>query len=175
MSSSSNLKKTLLASTCLTALTIGSAQAVVVNEATDFANNLLGATVLPSDTTQVNGTIEASTGTDSRDYFAVTGLTPGALVSVSYTANLSDFFAYTNFDTDAGINIGSGATLTVGSLGLVAFGTDINCGDVCEDVPYTVNISVRNSQTPVPLAPTAALIGVGAAAMGLRRRKPSAK
>jgi hypothetical protein len=177
MSSPINIKKTLLASSCLTALTIGSAQATVVNEATDFASTLGAATTLPSDTTQVNGAFD---GFDA-DYFAITGLTPGALVTVDFsnttTLGPTQFLAYTSLDPDSAVtplyDAEGSETLTVGSEGLVAFGQTFNCGDCA--TRYTINISVENPQVQVPVAPTAALIGVGVAAMGLRRRKHSAK
>jgi hypothetical protein len=179
MSSPFNLKKTLLASTCLTALTMGSAQATVVNEATDFANSLGAATTLPTGTTQVLGSFNFS---DSGDFFALTGLTPGALVTVSYVGDAeggpSSFNAYTSLDPDSSFtpvfDSEGSEVLTVGSAGLVAIGQSFNCGD-CFNIGYTIDISVQNPQVQVPVAPTAALIGVGVAAMGLRRRKHSAK
>jgi hypothetical protein len=177
MDSKRNFKKTLLASTCLTAISMGAAQAATVNESAygnDFSNNLFTATALPSDTTQVVGSIPSVEG-DFADFAQVTGLAPGSQVTVSLngSAGASSIQVYTGLDLDGFsttvYNSEGSETITIGSLGLLAFGLNT------EGSPASYTINLESSQTNVPLAPTVALLGVGVAAMGLRRRKHGSK
>jgi hypothetical protein len=80
-----------------------------------------------------------------------------------------------SFTTPTALTSGMAFDFTVGNSGLIAFGAFFNCGDDCGSIDYSVSLSTRQPQTPVPLAPTAALIGAGAVAMGLRRRKHGAR
>jgi hypothetical protein len=173
------LKKSLLATTCLTAISVGAAQAAIVNESSiaggDFSNNLAGANILPSNTTQINGGIPSNAG-DFADYFAVGGFTPGARVFVdlaSSTGNTQTFFVYTSLDIDSPsttIYDGEGATVTVGAAGLLAFGANT------EGSQGTYSIVIEGPPATVPVPASAALVGIGAAAAaGLRRRKHGMK
>jgi hypothetical protein len=170
------LKKTLLATSCLTAISIGAAQAAIINESSmpgqDFSNNLSTATSIPLSTTRVNGSIPSADG-DNADYFVINGFAPGTEVFVDLegTGSTREFFVYTSINADsfssATIYNGEGATVTVGALGLLAFGYNTE-GD---SGTYSISIDAPPAAS-VPVPTSAALLGIGAAAAaGLRRRK----
>jgi hypothetical protein len=171
------LKKSLLATSCLTAISVGGAQAAIVNESSvangDFGNTRQLANILPSNTTQINGGIPSNAG-DFADYFAVSGLTPGTQVTVrlgAATGATQSFLVYTTGDYDSGsTNISSvaPATFTVSQFGSIAFGANT------EGSPGTYSIFIDTPQANVPVAPSIALLGIGAAA-GIRRRKHGVK
>jgi hypothetical protein len=172
------LKKSLLATTCLTAISIGAAQAAIINESSvsggDFSNSLSGANILPTNTTQINGMIPSNDG-DYADYFAVGGFAPGTQIFVDLdgTGNTQTFFVYTSLDPDSPstpIYDGEGATVTVGASGLLAFGANTEGSQGT----YSIFLDVPPANVPVPAS--AALVGIGAAAAaGLRRRKHGVK
>jgi hypothetical protein len=173
MSAKLKLKKSLLASTCLTAITLSGANAAIVNESSvpggDFGPFTEEATQLAPGTTQVNGAIVGNG--DNADFFYIPGFTPGSSVAVtmSGTGAVDSFQVYTGLDPDgsplANIFNGEGATVTVSSSGLLAFGRNTEGGE------GTYSVFISAPSTSVPVAPTAALLGVGAVAIGLRRRK----
>jgi hypothetical protein len=174
MNTKLKLKKSLLASTCLTAITLSGANAAIVNESSvpggDFSNGSGAApTSLAAGTTQVNGAILGSV--DFADFFSIPGFTPGTSVNVSMTGTGATSFlqVYTGLDLDApitAISNSEGAAVTVTSTGLLAFGSNTEGSQGT----YSVFISAP-PPTSVPVAPSAALLGVGVAAIGLRRRK----
>jgi hypothetical protein len=174
MSTKLKLKKSLLASTCLTAITLSGANAAIVNESSvpsgDFSNFLnLSTTQLAAGTTQVNGAIVGNG--DHSDFFYIPGFTPGSSVTLtmSGTGATDSFQVYTGLDADSPsattIYNGEGAVVSVTSSGLLAFGRNT------EGSPGTYSVFISAPPTSVPVAPTAALLGVGVAAVGLRRRK----
>jgi hypothetical protein len=178
MSSKQNLKKTLLATTCLTALSFGSAQAAVINENSipggDFSGVFATPTALPIGTTEVIGEVGVATG-DILDVFSVGGFTAGSLVNVSMSSGPGNQFlqVFTSLDPDSAVtpvfdSEGSPAIL-VGSSGTLYFSQS------GRNTPGSYEITISAPPANVPIAPTAALIGAGIAAVGLRRRKHGAK
>jgi hypothetical protein len=175
MDNSSKLKKSLLAATCISALSAGAAHAGVINESIvgDFNGSLLNAPQLPPTTTQVIGSVG---GQDTVDSFTITGLTPGDVyfATPAIEGSLNQLFYYTSLSTDGGvppdpIPNGEGEQFTVPADGNLTFGTGFFDGATAN-----YSLTLRLLETPsnqVPVAPTAALLGIGAAAAGLRRRK----
>lgn len=172
MSKRSTLRAALLATSCLTAIATGSAGAAVYNESTvgDFPDSPFG-TVLPAGFT---GQIFGGFGEgDFGDFFSLSGYNPGDTVSVDFTKLNASPAASGGLDFGGNYCEGSvqptpinvAITSSTSSLGLAA------CRRIeTPEFNYRIDVSVAPAnQVPVPA--TAALVGIAALGLGLRRRK----
>lgn len=167
----------------------------------DFSNNIAAPTLLGANTTQIKGDLSPEkletqvpappfcfspiagveicqprfitvpgSPADLADYFRVGNLIAGSLVSVAYSSVGSDgaLFASNGLDRLAIPSASPAISFEIGSMQYLSFEmTGVGA------TSYTIDLTITPPQPTgqVPLAPTAALVAVGALAMGLRRRK----
>lgn len=183
MNASSALKKLarrLLATTCLTAATIGAAGAATVTESTDFGNTFGTASVLPAGTDQVLGAAGGTSGSENVDFFKFTGLLPGSAYTFS-----GSYIAAGNDPLNVGVlnsaqsflNSLQNRPATFGGIvpsdGMLVVQVSPVCGDSCT-VNYDLTLTATSATTGIPEPGTAATAALGlaaAAAFGARRRR----
>jgi hypothetical protein len=168
------LKRALLATSCLTAFAVGSAQASIYTEGPDLSNDPDGPTALASGVTQVLGTLNAPDSGDIADSFKLSGLTVGQSYTVNFSGETSGDYVLCLAGVEGCLGFGDSYTfeaqpsdMGMASLYLFDDTGDFNSGS------YNVNISA--TEGAVPVAPSAALLGLGLAALVGKRRKHGVK
>lgn len=178
------LTQMLLASTCLTVLTSGSAGAVPTNEV-EPNDTLATANAVPLGTTEILATAERST----IDFFSLSGLDPGetftAIIARQSVDILDGFFFETQFtardsggaaivtetlgDPSAGFVQTATVTGAIPPNGILVLNT---AGTVIEGGPVGYNITITAPlAVAVPQSHTLGLLGAGLAALaGLAAR-----
>jgi hypothetical protein len=177
------LARTLLATTCLTAVSSGIAVGSVVNEGTspapaDFPNTANGF-VLPVGTTQVNGAINFLS--DPADWFEFTGLLPLSSFSLSASAPVTGYSDSVTLQNtglgniagpmvfDQGVPAFLGP-LTVPSDGKIVVGITVN--ESGGNYSIFLNASLApSSGTPEPSTLPAVGMGMALAALAWRRKR----
>ena len=165
---SRTLTQALLATTCLTAASVGSAHAGLVSEPPEFPLSSPGL-ALPVGTDQVTGSLSIEGG-DADDFFTFTGLSAGQQFTLTYD------------ETEVA---GGFLSISIPSLGLSRTSDGTLQGNVPLDgnLPVRVHASEQGGGTysvtlevpaQVPAPSTLALSAAGAAlggALGWRRRR----
>ena len=189
----------LLATTCLGVACTGTAAAGTITEATspapaDFPSSPNGY-LLPLGTTVVNGTVGNGSGVeggfDFTDYFEFQGLAPGGSASVTgvfnplgteaaifYTVfdDIGTQLAIGSFETCCSGHGGNTSNFTVPGDGNIVFeafsscGSETTCGSG-RGQGYTVTLSAEQSAVPEPATLPLTALGMGAVALGWRRRR----
>jgi hypothetical protein len=172
------LRRALLATSCLTVLAVGSVQAATIyTEGLDLSNDLDSPTSLETGVTSVIGhlTDNFDSGTDIRDTFKLSGLAPEQVFSATLTV--------IGLQGEGGIGlcpprgVGAGCVrpgeildFTSNAQGMATFFIQGE-GDFYADYRFNVDTGTA----AVPIAPSAALLGLGLAAMAAKRRKHHGK
>lgn len=153
----------LLAATCLTAASVGSAQASTVIESTDFSNTFAGANLLPVGTDVVTGIVGPFSDLD--DFFTLVGLTPSAAFNVDFTTSNTHGFVGGEVLNSSEVSLGIGGfgvdPLDIGGAvpadGMLVVRTFFQEGG---------DYSVRLTSSAVPEPATSTLFGLGVALAG---------
>jgi len=167
---SRRLTQALLATTCLTAVSVGPAHASLVSEPPEFPASEPGAALLVG-TDQVTGSLSVEGG-DADDFFTFTGLSAGQKFTLTYDETEdSTGFLFVSIPS-LGLSRISDGTLEGnvpldGNLTVRVHASEQGGGT------YSVTLEVEQPTTATPAPSTLALSAAGAAlggALGWRRR-----